>query len=407
MDSLASLVRAFPDLPPSEIVCLNNQATGRSSHNHKKKKMTTSGPSRCQALLTFAPDTGVGASLKPDECTCLINQHLVEAKVTLCVKSTSIAYGGWSLATTSVPSDNKLVLLAQAVGTWVMPQFTRQVNIVRPQSRSYLSILDIPRWYTTGVETTIAQVEAVLQASPLRHLFQLTGPIRPVNNSPSSNTKTVYLKVWDSKAGSAVKELIGRAVQFGKYACHIVKGKAVPGTPLCMRCWRWGHPFKIYRAQVVCCPLCSENHHEEHHRSMGSCCILLCHMQGKEGVLQWFFNARIEEVSETNMRPWDLMEWVKQRKLLACEAIQYQGQSCHTLESLWDTLHGTYNAASGWQADLTALDDLDPLPERDWVGFSSCEMFDVLSACSSRSAPGLDHVTWTHLKRILPDSIVS
>jgi hypothetical protein len=77
------------------------------------------------------------------------------------------------------------------------------------------------------------------------------------------------------------------------------------------------------------------------------------------------------------------------------------------LESLWDALHGTYNAASGRQVDLTALDNLDPLPKRDWVGFSARKMFDALLACSSRSAPGPDHVTWTHLKRILPDSIVS
>jgi hypothetical protein len=120
-----------------------------------------------------------------------------------------------------------------------------------------------------------------------------------------------------------------------------------------------------------------------------------------------FFNARIEEISDTNIHPWDLMEWVKQRKLPVCEAIQFQGQPCHTLESLWDALHGTYNAASGRQVDLTALEDLDPLPERDWVRFSSREMFDALSVCSSCSAPGPDHVMWTHLKRILPDSIVS
>jgi hypothetical protein len=120
-----------------------------------------------------------------------------------------------------------------------------------------------------------------------------------------------------------------------------------------------------------------------------------------------FFDAHIEEVSETNMHPWDLMEWVKQHRLPACEAIQYQGQPYHTLESLWDAHHGTYNAASGRQVDLTALNDLNPLPERDWVGFSSCKMFDVLSACLSHSAPGLDHVMWTHLKRILLDSIVS
>jgi hypothetical protein len=57
--------------------------------------------------------------------------------------------------------------------------------------------------------------------------------------------------------------------------------------------------------------------------------------------------------------------------------------------------------------DLSTLNDLDPLPERDWVGFSSHEMFDALSACLSCSAPGLDHVTWSHLKRILPDSVIS
>jgi hypothetical protein len=56
---------------------------------------------------------------------------------------------------------------------------------------------------------------------------------------------------------------------------------------------------------------------------------------------------------------------------------------------------------------FTVLDNLDPLPERDWVGFSARKMFDMLLACSSCSAPGLDHVTWTHLKRVLLDSIVS
>jgi hypothetical protein len=77
------------------------------------------------------------------------------------------------------------------------------------------------------------------------------------------------------------------------------------------------------------------------------------------------------------------------------------------LESLWDALHGTYNAASRQQVDLSTLNALDPLLERDWVGFSSCEMFDVLSVCLSCSTPGLDHVTWSHLKRILLDLVIS
>ncbi|KAJ3553847.1 hypothetical protein NP233_g12553 [Leucocoprinus birnbaumii] len=45
---------------------------------------------------------------------------------------------------------------------------------------------------------------------------------------------------------------------------------------------------------------------------------------------------------------------------------------------------------------------LDPSPERDWLPFSRKGMMDALLACSSRSAPGPDHITWSHLKRTLP-----
>jgi hypothetical protein len=126
------------------------------------------------------------------------------------------------------------------------------------------------------------------------------------------------------------------------------------------------------------------------------CTDTIHHYQGDRSPQKWksfhcamhkakrvFFDACIEEISKTNQHPWVLMEWVKQCKLPACEAIQYQGQPCHTLESLWDALHGTYNAASGQQVDLSTLNDLDPLPERDWVGFSSHEMINALLACSS------------------------
>jgi len=34
-----------------------------------------------------------------------------------------------------------------------------------------------------------------------------------------------------------------------------------------------------------------------------------------------FFDSRIEDIALLNKCPWDLMEWVKQRKLPACEAI--------------------------------------------------------------------------------------
>jgi len=60
-----------------------------------------------------------------------------------------------------------------------------------------------------------------------------------------------------------------------------------------------------------------------------------------------FFDLRIDEIAGSNKCPWDLMEWVKQRKLPTCGAIQYNGQPCHQMSKLWDALHNTYNSASG------------------------------------------------------------
>ena len=59
-----------------------------------------------------------------------------------------------------------------------------------------------------------------------------------------------------------------------------------------------------------------------------------------------FFDERIKDISETDKRPWDLMDWVKERKNPPCEAIQHNGQPCHNLDQLWGALHGTYNAAN-------------------------------------------------------------
>ncbi|KAF5347006.1 hypothetical protein D9756_011009 [Leucocoprinus leucothites] len=60
-----------------------------------------------------------------------------------------------------------------------------------------------------------------------------------------------------------------------------------------------------------------------------------------------FFDERIHEIASTNKRPWDLMEWVKQRKLPAIEGIRYQGRPCNDLPDLWNALPSSYNSASG------------------------------------------------------------
>ena len=117
-----------------------------------------------------------------------------------------------------------------------------------------------------------------------------------------------------------------------------------------------------------------------------------------------FFDERIEEIATSNKRPWDLMEWVKQRKLPPFEAIQYNGEPCHDMADLWDALHNTYNSASDREADVSVLDPLPDMPTREWTSFSMKEMLEALDGCSNNSSPGPDHIKWSHLKKIVKDS---
>ena len=118
---------------------------------------------------------------------------------------------------------------------------------------------------------------------------------------------------------------------------------------------------------------------------------------------QSFFDNRIAEIASTNKCSWDLMSWVKQHKLPAVEAIQYQGLLCNSLSDLWHALHSSYNAAVNRSVQLSILDDVLCLTPWPWVSFSMLEMSETLKACSNVSAPGPDHITWRYLKSILAD----
>ncbi|KAJ3553858.1 hypothetical protein NP233_g12548 [Leucocoprinus birnbaumii] len=48
-----------------------------------------------------------------------------------------------------------------------------------------------------------------------------------------------------------------------------------------------------------------------------------------------FFDEKIKEIAFERQHPWDLMAWVKQCNLPVCEAIAYNSEPCHDMDSLW------------------------------------------------------------------------
>jgi hypothetical protein len=52
------------------------------------------------------------------------------------------------------------------------------------------------------------------------------------------------------------------------------------------------------------------------------------------------------------------------------------------------------------------LEDITPAAEREWPPFSDREVREALALCSAWSAPGPDHITWRHLKKIMPNPAV-
>jgi hypothetical protein len=114
-----------------------------------------------------------------------------------------------------------------------------------------------------------------------------------------------------------------------------------------------------------------------------------------------FFDKHIKEIATTNKCPWDLMDWVRERKNPLCKAIQFNGEPCHNMDTLWDALHNTYNAASNRPVDTSIFDDLPEEDKREWLEFSELELRQALEACLLRSTPGPDHITWRHLKLTL------
>jgi hypothetical protein len=244
------------------------ERAGPPRQRPRKAPSTVHGPSRRQVLVKVSP---ILAAFNPADLLDQVRLKLTMHHSKLVAQSVSPAYGGFSIATDLVASEDELRFIREGVRS-AFPGATSTTTEL-PSSTSYLKLVNVPITANDRLITPEIVLQQITKAGPsVRDFVVLQTPPRVVRDSPKSDTAMVYLNIADSISGARAWALLKQSVQFGRYIARFRAARANPGMALCSRCWHWGHPESACRAPQGRCPTCSGPHRKEHHRTLVGCC---------------------------------------------------------------------------------------------------------------------------------------
>src|SRR5215467_3984210 len=116
--------------------------------------------------------------LKPHQITAHANRALSGAKARARVESSTPAYNGYALSCTSVLLPAEIKAIGDYIHGSLLKGFPGKWDLTLPQSKSFLRMLDVPRYRKDGEQTRPKHVEQVMAQSVLAPHFILAGKPR-------------------------------------------------------------------------------------------------------------------------------------------------------------------------------------------------------------------------------------